>query len=289
VRVDDLAVELDVDVQGPRELLDQVVRHALVQVCAAAEDRHAARVLREVERGLSRGVARADDVDVEPVDLRRLAARGAVRDPFACEAVEAVDVQLSPRDSAGEDDRRRAQDVAAVETHMVVDGVDVRDLPRDDDLGAEPPCLLQRPSGELVAGDAAREAEIVLDARRRARLPSRCLALDHDRPETLGGPVDGCRQARPAAAHDQDVVVRRPRLGVEAEQLGDAPELRPDDDLAAFDDPDRRAVLVRRERPAPERFRVGVIAEHPGVAHLVAIEKAAEPPTPCRASAVLRR
>src|SRR4029079_1707838 len=171
-----------------------------------------------------------DDVHVEPVDLRRLAAGRTVRDPLAGEAVETVDLQPAPRDAAREDDRRCAQDVAAVEMDVVVDGVDARDLARHDDLGTEPPRLRERASGELVTGYAARETEIVLDPRRRARLSARRLTLDHDRPAPFGRAVRGCRQARRPAADDQDVVVRRSRLGVEAEQLGDAPELRPDDD-----------------------------------------------------------
>ena len=35
--------------------------------------------------------------------------------------------------------------------------------PGDEDLGAEPPRLLQRSARELVTGDAGREAEVVLD------------------------------------------------------------------------------------------------------------------------------
>jgi len=42
-------------------------------------------------------------------------------------------------------------------------GVDPSDRPRDEDLGAEALRLMERALGELVAGDAGREAEIVLD------------------------------------------------------------------------------------------------------------------------------
>ena len=48
----------------------------------------------------------------------------------------------------------------------------------DEDLGAEPPRLLQRPARQLVARDAGREAEVVLDPRRRAGLAAGRLPLD---------------------------------------------------------------------------------------------------------------
>ena len=68
-------------------------------------------------------------------------------------------------------------------------GVDPRDRARDEDLGAEPPRLLQRAARELVAGHAGREAEVVLDPRRRAGLAAGRLALDHDRAQPLGRAV----------------------------------------------------------------------------------------------------
>ena len=114
------------------------------------------------------------------------------------QAVEALDRELPPGDAAGEDDRPRAQDVAAVEVHLARRGVDPRDRPGDEDLGAEPARLLQRAARELVARDARREAEVVLDPRRGAGLAARRLALDHDRPQALRGAVDGRGQARPA-------------------------------------------------------------------------------------------
>src|SRR5262249_27255605 len=144
---------------------------------AAAEHRHAPRVVREEHRGLAGRVAGADDVDVEAVRARSLAARGAVEDPLADQPVEALDRQLPPRDSPRDDDRPGAEDVAAVEVHLAARRVDARDRARDEDLGAEPARLLQRAARELVAGDTRREAEVVLDPRGRARLTAGRLAL----------------------------------------------------------------------------------------------------------------
>ena len=100
---------------------------------------------REVHRGLAGRVACADDVDVEPVRVRRLAARRAVEDALPREAVEALDREPPPRHAAGEDDRLRAQDVAAVQMDVARRRVDAGDRARDEDLGAEPPRLLEGP------------------------------------------------------------------------------------------------------------------------------------------------
>ena len=195
------------------ELLDEIVRHALLEALAAVEDGDALRVGREEQRRLTRRVAGTDDVDVPAVRARRFAARGSVEDASAGKTVEAVDRQVSPRDAAGENDRPRLQDVATVEVHLVRRSVDARDRAGDEDLGAEPARLLKRAARERVAGDARREAEVVLDPRRRARLATGRLALDHDRPQPLGGAVDGGRQPGGPRADDHRVVLRGHRLG----------------------------------------------------------------------------
>ena len=124
----------------------------------------------------------------------RLAARRAVGDALPGEPVEAVDRQLPPRDAAGEDDRPRPQDVAAVEVHLARRGVDPRDRPGDEDLGAEPPRLLQRAARQLVAGDARREAEVVLDPGRGAGLAARA---PRARSRSCAGPPTRRRRRRP--------------------------------------------------------------------------------------------
>src|SRR5438477_357827 len=82
--------------------------------------------------------------------------------------------------------------------------------------------LLERAAGELVAGDAGREAEVVLDPRGCPRLAARRLTLDHDRRQAFRRPVDRGREAGRPGAHDHHVVGRVLGLGLEAEQLGDA-------------------------------------------------------------------
>src|SRR5207247_1926912 len=82
--------------------------------------------------------------------------------------------------------------------HLMGRGVDLLDRPGDEDLGAEPACLLERPARERLAGNTCGEPEVVLDPGGGARLTACCHALDHDGPESLGGTVDGaCQPGRP--------------------------------------------------------------------------------------------
>ena len=92
-------------------------------------------------------------------------------------------------------------------------GVDADDRAGDEDLGAEPPRLLQRAAGELVARHPGGEAEVVLDPRGGAGLAAGRLALDHDRAQALRRAVDGGRQARRPGADDDRVVVGALGLG----------------------------------------------------------------------------
>src|SRR5262249_13597369 len=189
VRRDYLCAVAHVDVRTGRELIDEIARHALTKSLAPAENRHAARVAGEEQRSLSGRVPRADDVNVQTVAGPGFAANSPVGDSLAGEPVEAVEAHAPPGDTAREDDRSRAKHVSAVEVDLLPRGIDARDLPGDEDLRAESPCLLERTTRELVPGDARGEAEIVLDARRRARLTTRRLPFDHDGAQAFRGSV----------------------------------------------------------------------------------------------------
>ena len=205
--------------------------------------------------------------------VRRLAACGAVEDALAGEAVEALDRQVPPGDAAGEDDRPRPQDVAAVEVHLMGRGVDARDRPRDEDLGAEPARLLERPARQLVARHARGEAEVVLDPGGRARLAAGCLALDHDRPEPLGRAVHGGCQAGGPGTDDHRVVLRGRRLGRDVEELGHPTQLRSHDGLAVHD-ANGGEVALGRQRARPLLRIGGHVRLEPSEPDLVAVEEA---------------
>ena len=246
----------------------EVARHALLEAVAAAEDRHAPRVRREEHRRLARRVAGADDVDVEAVRVRRLAAGGAVGDALAGEPVEALDREPPPRDAAGEDDRPRAQDVAAVEVHLARRRRRSASIvPRDEDLGAEPPRLLQRAARQLVARHARREAEVVLDPRRRAGLAARRLALDDDRPQALRRAVHGGGQPGRPGADDHRVVLARPP----ARCRGRAARPRGGAAAARRSCRRRRGSPASRPRPAAGRPTARSASGASGVSHLKVI------------------
>ena len=74
-------------------------------------------------------------------------------------------------------------------------------------------------AGQLRPADAGREAQVVLDPPRRARLPSERGALDHERVEPLGRAVDGrAESARPGADDEQVDLLARRELGPDAER-----------------------------------------------------------------------
>ena len=150
----DLGAAQHADVRPRRELVDQVARHALLQPVAAAEDRHAARVGREVHGRLPRRVAGSHDVDVEAVGAARLAARRAVGDAlpkrrsqpsigsFRHETPHARMIVRAPSTSPPSRCTCRRDRVEPV------------DRPGDEDLRAESLRLPQRPISQLLARDA---------------------------------------------------------------------------------------------------------------------------------------
>ena len=90
----------------PADLLDEVVGHVLLQAVAADHKAHPPRVLRQVNDGLSRGVAAADHPRV--VALQHAVSCRRVEDTRAHEALDARSV------------RRRYRAPLATSTHLAV-------------------------------------------------------------------------------------------------------------------------------------------------------------------------
>lgn len=105
---------------------------------------------------------------------------------------------------------------------------------RHGDARAEFLRLDMRAAGEGLAGNASRQAEIVLDLRRGTRLPARRQRFEHDGLQALGRSIDGGgepRRPRPRHVVD-DIQIRR---------LGDAQSRGPPRSA--------KAVSFRRRRP----------------------------------------
>src|SRR5690242_16771038 len=69
----------------------------------------------------------------------------------------------------------------------------------------ELPRLRHRPAGQLVPADTRREAKVVLDPPRRARLAADRAAVDDERLEALGRTVDRGAEPGGSGAHNEQV------------------------------------------------------------------------------------
>ena len=114
--------------------------------------------------------------------------------------------------------------------------------------------LGDRAAGEVVAGDARREAEIVLDPPRRAGLPAQRRALHDERVETLRGAVDrGAEARRPTADHEEvDLLV-----GCSSSPIPSARDSSPLLGLNSSGPPGRRTSGRRRRAAAPRSGAAG--------------------------------
>ena len=131
--------------------------------------------------------------------------------------------------------------------------VEARHFERNGDLRAELQRLIEGPTGERHAGDAARKTEIILDARRRARLPAKGALIEHERRQPLGRGIDRCSQPRRSRAHNRYVIdAFRIQLGGHAKadagfDVGGASENRP---VRAY----HQGQLVRKSLEVPRSY-----------------------------------
>ena len=130
-------------------------------------------VVGEEQRGLAGGVASADHRDrVAPQHAWPRSGRRVV-DARAFEAGRVRETQPAVAGAGGDDHRARDDPRAVVDRDDVVAvvAVEASAVARDPEMRA--PNLsawIDAPLGQLRAGDPGREAEVVLDPRRRRRL-----------------------------------------------------------------------------------------------------------------------
>ena len=114
-----------------------------------------------------------------------------------------------------------------------------------------------RAAGQLGAADPGREAEVVLDPPRRARLAAERGALDDQRVESLGGAVDRRGESGGAAAdHEQVDLLARRELAADPERARDLAG-RWATQLGAAREPHERQ--ARRVEPGDQRGRCRVV------------------------------
>ena len=167
-------------------------------------------VLGEEQRGLPGRVGASHHDRVLADACPRLELGRGVVDAATLELGDAGDLQAPVPDAAGDDDGPGGDIVVVIEPDR--ESVRAARQPghrsRRDQPRPELDGLQQRRPGQLAAGDPAWKAEVVLDPRRRAGLPAEGDVLDDDDVKSLGGSIDGSRQARWTGADDHQVATR---------------------------------------------------------------------------------
>ena len=270
----DLGVEPDVDPLVGLDPVDEVLAHALGEVVAADEHGHAVGVVGKVEGALAGRVAGADDEDVLAGAAHRLGHGRAVVHAAALELGRAAGGQLPPVDAGGQHERGARELAAVGQLEDLVGAVlaERRDLDRRQDLDAEPLGLGHAAAREVGAGEAGREAEVVLDPARRAGLPAGRLALQEHGLEPLARPVHRRRQPRRPAADDGEVVELALGLLPQPDPGGEVAGGRGLQPVAALEDHEREFGAVGLGAGAV----VALDVLEP-VRHVVAREEVAEP------------
>ena len=165
-------------------------------------------VLGQVQRGLARRVAPADNEHRAVHHRGRLGHRRAVEHPSADEPFEHRDAEAAVVDAGGHDRRARPHALAVGQRQHVLAalGSQADDVAEEEELGAEGPRLLEGAEREVGAADAAGETRVVPDEGAGPGLPADRPALDHQGREALGRGVDRARQPRRPGADDDHVV-----------------------------------------------------------------------------------
>ena len=203
------APEPDLDARRRRAASMRYCDMLSASVAPRTSRRDACRVPRQVQGGLPRGVAAADDVRDLARHALRLEGGRAVEHPRAARAPRARGRRAGGRTRRSRA-RRRGTDLVvgrrrAPRSRVALDAQTDR-LPGVREPGAEDPGLLIGALRELGARDAPGEAEVVADQRARPRLAADRLAL-HD--EHVRRPSDARVDRRGEARR----VRRRPRPG----------------------------------------------------------------------------
>ena len=170
--------------------------------------RHPAGRAAEEHRRLTSGIAAADDDGLGAFAEARLELGRGVVDAGALELGQPVDGQPPVLHPAGDDHRLGPQALAAVERRAeaaLLEPFELGDPARHGEAGAELHRLDLAAPDQVAAGDAGREPHIVLDPAGGSSLTANCDVFTDQGAQTFGTGIDRGRDARGAAADDQDV------------------------------------------------------------------------------------
>ena len=159
------------------------------------------------DRRLRRRVATADDADLGRAASLTLERARGIEDAEALVLVEVRNGEAPVVGAGGDDDAAGDDLMPLLEPDEV--GVDAR-LERLGAVGSrraglELARLGDRPARQLGAADPGREAEVVLDPARGARLATEPGALDDQGVKPFRGAVDGRAEAGRAGADDEQI------------------------------------------------------------------------------------
>ena len=129
-------------------------------------------------------------------------------DRRALELVEPVDLEPAVARAGGEHDDARLHPLAGREQDVarVVAAFELHRFVGNGDLDPELLRLAERAAHQRHAGNAGREAEVILDPRRGAGLAAERAAIDGEHRQPFGAGVDGGREPGRPGADDDDVV-----------------------------------------------------------------------------------
>src|SRR6202030_70440 len=151
---DHLSFRLHPNARRESSLIDQVLRHAALQIFAATQHGHRTRVICEEQGSLAGRVAAADDKDALSSHRGGLRTCGSIQDSTPDEAIDAVRLKSAPSNSGRQDHRLCGNPIAAIESNRVCAiGMrnDLLDFSGENHFGSELNCLAERALTEFIA------------------------------------------------------------------------------------------------------------------------------------------
>ena len=252
-----LGLRVDVDVGRRGDPVDEVTGGGLGEALAPDQHQDPRRVPGEKHRGLSRGVPASHQDHVLPAAVIRLDGRGPVGDAPTLEGLEPGEVGPTVPGPGGQDHGSCGDVAPVVQLEAERPGgpvagtaVEADHLRGNRELRPELRGLREPEAGELLATEANRKAEVVLDASAHSSLTPEAPGIDDQDRQTLGGRVDRRGQARGARPHHRHVVpaqANRVRKNVEVAAQGDVARIL-----------QHRAVGTDRERKVLRPGRVTI-------------------------------